>query len=74
MIVHTNESYSLAVDEDGHWFLIPSHKHYEWDKWIDDNVGKGFDAEWIVPEWAQPIDGGPRAIQFNNPSYIVYMA
>ncbi len=51
----TPTRYSLAVDNDGHEYVIPATRRPLWEAFLaipsDDN------RSWSAPKWATPIDG-----------------
>ena len=59
------QPYILTQDEDCHWYVIPSNKATEWDKWCQSpNYG-----EEDLPKWAKEVGGSPTLVKFSN--YII---
>jgi len=46
------EEFTEVGDNDGHRYVIPYERLYDWDEFIND------EDDYDVPEWAEYIDGG----------------
>ena len=56
------KKYFLDQDEDCHWYIIPNENRAEWDIWT--NLDPHKKEAWIVPIFAEAIDGFPSSIAF----------
>ena len=53
----------LTTDENSHWYIVPVDKQEEWDDWCNSDD----ESSWDAPEWAQPVNGSPTLVTFENP-------
>lgn len=56
--------FSLAQDNDCHWYVIPADKQSAWEKWLDD---QSQDDELDVPEYATEVGGHYSLVTFTDP-------
>ena len=59
-----DEGYTLAVDNDSHWYVIPVDKSDEWNDFV--NLDPDDEESWDVPEWAEAIGGHPSLVTFTK--------
>lgn len=58
-----NKEYFLDRDNEGHWYIIPSDKEKEWNKWFsseDYNDG-------IIPNYVIEVGGSHTLVRFKCP-------
>jgi hypothetical protein len=53
------EYYILVQDDSCHWYVIPSDREDDWNKFIEkeDDLGE-------IPDYAQSVGGSPSLIKF----------
>ena len=54
--------YILADDGDGHWYVIPSKREVDFDKWVGSAEWQDGDA----PDWAESVGGSPRLVTIHS--------
>ena len=55
-------NYQIVNDDDGHWYVIPAARAGRWLAWLtSENAELG-----RIPEWAEPINGGPSRVLFKE--------
>lgn len=60
--------YHLDTDNSGHWYIIPTDKRKDWDKFV--NLDENNTESWNTPKWAKPINGAPQEISFDKYEFI----
>lgn len=57
-------TYRLAVDNDSHWYIIPTKKGAEWTAFTD--LDSNDEKSWKVPKWAITLGGSPTRVTFDD--------
>lgn len=60
-----SERYYLSMDNDGHWFVVPTDKAGEWGEWK--RLDQDDERAWTPPDFAKQVGGSPSLVTFSNP-------
>lgn len=64
-MVPAQERHILTMDNDGHWYVIPSAKREEWGAWLD--IPSDDERAWDSPDFAKAVGGAPCLVTFADP-------
>lgn len=57
--------YFMTTDHDAHWYIVPTEKRMDWERWLD--IDETEPASWEAPAFAKRIGGSPSLVTFTNP-------